>query len=53
MDSKEKELRERHLRHFNRVAQAHPDKPVWWCVAQAIKRFEIMNGERVFGRRPS
>ena len=51
MDSKEKDLRERHLRHFNRVAQDYPDKPVWWCVAQAIKRFEIMNGERGFYRK--
>jgi len=51
MDSKDKELRDIHLLHFNRVAQDHPDKPVWWCVAQAIKRFEIFNGDRPLGHR--
>jgi hypothetical protein len=53
MDNKDKALRDVHLRHFNRVAQDHPDKPVWWCVAQAIKRFEIFNGERSLGHRPN
>jgi len=45
------DLQVKHLPHFNRVSEAHPDKPVWWCVSQAIKRFEIMNGERCIRAR--
>lgn len=44
-----KELGIEHLAHFNDIQEKNHDKPVWWVVAQAIKRFEIMNGERPLG----
>jgi len=39
-------LEDKHLMHFNRVAKDNPDKSVHWCISQAIKRYEIFNGER-------
>jgi len=40
-----KDLKDKHLMHFNRVSKNHPEKPVWWCVARALKLWGAMNGE--------